>query len=182
MNLSDIYLYLALAVGIFLEGEIVLISAAFAASQGLMDIYKVGFVSFIATQFSDWLYFYLGRIGGKKVVRKKAKWRVRAKRMNKWIRKYPKSILITYRFLYGFRILIPLVLGASHIRTLTFFIYSVLSTVLWLLILGGAGYFFGAVISDKIELFQHYFKSIVVILAILLIAYFLYKKYIKNKK
>ena len=73
-------------------------------------------------------------------------------------------------------------LGASHIRTLTFFIYSVLSTVLWLLILGGAGYFFGAVISDKIELFQHYFKSIVVILAILLIAYFLYKKYIKNKK
>jgi membrane protein DedA with SNARE-associated domain len=182
LSLNEIYIYLALAIGIFLEGEIVLISAAFAASQGILDIYKVGFVSFIATQFSDWLYFYLGRVGGKKVVRKKAKWRLRAKRMNKWIRKYPKSILLTYRFLYGFRIIIPLMLGASHIKAITFMIYSMLSTILWLILLGGVGYFFGAVVSDKIVLLQQYFKTVIAIVVAIIVLYFLYKRYIKNKK
>ena len=182
MNVNEIYLYLALALGIFLEGEIVLISAAFAASQGVMDIYKVGIVSFFATQFNDWLYFYLGRIGGKKVVRQKAKWRLRAKRMSKWIRKYPKSILLTYRFLYGFRIILPLMIGASQIRVVTFLIYSMLSTILWLLLLGGAGYFFGAVISDKLTVIMHYQKSIIIGLVLAAILFFIAKKYIFIKK
>ncbi len=182
MELSEIYLYMALALGIFLEGELVLISAAFAASQGLMDIYKVAVVSFFATQFSDWLYFYLGRLGGKKVVRQKAKWRLRAKKMNKWIRKYPKSILLSYRFLYGFRIILPLMIGASHIRVITFLIYSVLSTVLWLFLLGGAGYFFGAIISDKLTAIKTYQQAVIITGVGIIVLIVLAKKYIFVKK
>ena len=83
------------------------------------------------------------------------------------MQKYPILIFLIYRFMYGFRTISPMVIGASRTRTSKFLILSAISTIIWGIAYGGLGYLFGEVIKSKLSHIEHIEKYIMGILLLL---------------
>ncbi len=160
--MKAIYGYIALFIGCFLEGETSLIAGSFAAHRGMLEIVPVFIVAYISTQCSDWLWFITGRKQGHRILNKRPKWEKKYKRIDKVMKKYPVAILLGYRFIYGFRTILPIGIGMSSISTIKFFIFSQIGTFLWASLLCCAGYFFGAIVEANFKKIEHYEVEILV--------------------
>jgi membrane protein DedA with SNARE-associated domain len=169
--------------GLFLEGETVMIASAFAAHRGYLNIYLIVPIGFLATLSSDWFYFFLGRRGGRKAVEKRPSLSRHVQQVTKLMDKYPVLILVGYRFLYGFRIVVPVAVGLSRIKAKKFILFSTGATLLWTLAFSAAGYFFGAFLERRIkELGRFEWPIILGIVAFGILSYLFYKYVIDRKK
>ena len=65
------YGYLAILVGTFLEGETILILAAFAAHRGYMHLEWVIAAAFAGSLCGDQLFFFLGRRHSERFLKKR---------------------------------------------------------------------------------------------------------------
>lgn len=68
------YGYLAILIGTFLEGEVILVIGGFLVHRGYLDLPVVIAVAFIGTLVGDQLYFNLGRTRGKRFTAKNGPW------------------------------------------------------------------------------------------------------------
>jgi membrane protein DedA with SNARE-associated domain len=143
-----ILIYIGLFLGIFVEGEMIMISSIIAAHHGYLNLWLVVIIGVLGTYSSDVFYFMLGRKKGKEWLDHK-------------IERYPILIFIIYRFLYGFRTVTPLVIGASGTKTGTFLFYCGLSTAIWAGTYCTIGYMFGALIKSKLGHIEHIEKYII---------------------
>jgi len=148
-------IYLGILAGVCLEGEIVIIGSAFAAHEGYLNIFLVVMLGIIATITTDWFYFFLGRLKGRKVLEKRPKLRKHSNKINYYVEKYPTLILLSYRFLYGFRIITPLLIGMSRIRFAKFAVFSIFMTTVWVTLMSFVGYFFGNLFNGNMKEFKH---------------------------
>jgi len=160
-------LYLGVMIGVLLEGDTVILASSFAAHQGYMNIFLVVTVAILVTLSSDWFYFFLGRLKGRSVIEKRPSLMRHAGKIKDYVDRHPNLLLFSYRFLYGFRILTPLMIGMSKISTIRFLIISFFMTTIWASLLSVAGYFFGHIMKGQIKEFGHY--ELFVILGIILI-------------
>jgi len=161
-----ILVYIGIFFGLFLEGEMVLISAVIAAHHGYLIFWLVVIIGTLGTYSADCFYFFLGRKRGYTWINKNPKIKRKAEIIEKRIEKYPVIIFLTYRFLYGFRSITPLVIGAGKTKTKTFFLYGALSTIAWSSVYCTVGYFFGAVIKSELSHIEHIEKYIIGALAL----------------
>jgi membrane protein DedA with SNARE-associated domain len=164
-------LYLGVMIGVLLEGDTVILASSFAAHQGYMNIFLVVTVAILMTLTSDWFYFFLGRYKGRSVIEKRPSLMRHAGKIKDYVDRHPNLLLVSYRFLYGFRILTPLMIGMSKISTIRFLIISFFMTTIWASLLSVAGYLFGHLLKGQVKEFEHY--ELFVILGILMIGIFL---------
>jgi len=136
--------------GIVLEGEMIMLSSVIAAHKGYLNLWIVMVISFSGTLGSDWFYFFFGREKGKNWLLNKQKIKGKLKKVTQKLQKYPAIVIVSYRFLYGFKTLTPVFLGASEIQTITFISYSFFSTLLWCLLYGTLGYTSGEIIKTRL--------------------------------
>lgn len=141
--------YLAVSAGVFLEGEAVLIASSFAAYKGFFDIYTIFTIGFFTTLATDWFYYFLGKIQGRKLLDKNPRFQNKAEKITGWLDKNPLLVLFTYRFIYGFRLLLPMTIGISKIKTSTFLSISAISTFFWTVLVCVGGFFFGGFIDEQ---------------------------------
>ncbi len=141
-----VYMYFILFVGICLEGEISLLTSMVAARNGLLSVYVVTLVAFVATLLVDWGLFFTGKLLGSKLMRIK-KIQQQQSLVSQWIRNNPTIILVSYRYIYGFRIVVLLVLGASKVPVKKFLPYSLVGISIWTLLFSFLGYYFGGIIE-----------------------------------
>jgi membrane protein DedA with SNARE-associated domain len=137
--------------GIFMEGEMVMISSVIAAHHGHLNLWIVMAIGIAGTYCSDGFYFFLGRKKGKAWVYKNRKFKDKAGIIDRKLEKYPILIFLVYRFMYGFRTVTPLIIGVSKTRTGTFLTLSAISTLIWAAVYGLMGYAFGEVIKSKLK-------------------------------
>jgi membrane protein DedA with SNARE-associated domain len=137
------YGYIALMIGTFFEGETAILIASSLVYKGIFAGPYTLLFGFAGSFMSDWLYFLIGRINGKYFVEKRPKLKAKFHPVQQFFLKHKIQILFTYRFLYGFRIIIPLVIGMSPIKPQQFLVYSVLSGLLWASTVSTVGYFIG---------------------------------------
>jgi membrane protein DedA with SNARE-associated domain len=64
------------------------------------------------------------------------------------------QILFSYRFLYGFRIIVPLVIGMSGLRPIQFLFYSTVTGLLWATSVSTTGYWIGRLLELKVQSFE----------------------------
>lgn len=159
--METFYLYLLLLVGVYLEGETALLTASFLANQGMMNLWVVLSLAFVGTVATDWFHFWLGRWQGKAFLDKRPKLQKQFYRFNRLIEKRPNTVSFFYRYLYGFRIVLPVALGMSRINALNFLFFSALSALIWTLGFGLLGYYFGEVVRSIFNDFQAYQKFLV---------------------
>jgi membrane protein DedA with SNARE-associated domain len=167
-----ILIYFGMLFGIFLEGEMVMISAVIAAHHGYLDIWIVLVIGLIGTYCSDCFYFFLGRKKGRAWLNQTKKFTDKLVIVDQKLKKYPVLIFIGYRFLYGFRTIVPLTIGTGETRTSTFLFFSALSTFIWATVYCTIGYIFGTIIKAKLGHIEHMEKYIIGVLLVIGIVLF----------
>ena len=131
------YGYMALSLGTFLEGETAILVASSLAGSGLFKIPYVVIFGFFGSFVSDWIYFLIGKLNGKIFLEKRPKLREKFQPVQNFFKTNRLQILFSYRFLYGFRIIIPLTLGMSDLKALAFLGYSIAAGLIWRFVYDG---------------------------------------------
>jgi membrane protein DedA with SNARE-associated domain len=151
----DQYGYLALMVGTFFEGETAILVASSLIHRGMFDAPPTIFMAFLGSFISDWLYYLIGRLNGKLFIEKRPKLRARVEPVTNFFHHNQVQILFTYRFLYGFRVIIPIIIGMSNIRPFQFLTYSILAGLIWATTVSTIGYFIGRMLNVSVTVFEN---------------------------
>ncbi len=155
--------YWVLFLWTFLEGEAGLILAGFLAYQGYMNISGVIMTAFFGAFFGDQFYFYLGRWQGVRLLRAFAFIARKFRKALRLIEKYGTFIAFISRYTYGFRIVLPIILGMTIFPSLKFCWLNVLSAALWALVFSLTGYLFGkgaSLMVDDVSRYEHHLMAL----------------------
>jgi len=180
LSLIQSYGYVFVFLFTLLEGETVVALAGFAAYQGYLNIWTVIFVAIIGAVIGDQVSFYFGRYRGKKFLTDHPNLQVKAQRFHVLIERHQNLIIIASRFMYGFRIIIPIVLGTSKVRGVRFLLLNILGAIIWAILFAFLGYIFGNIlerlIGDIKQVQKYIFVGVLGGVAIVQGIIFLYKR------
>lgn len=143
--LIETYGYWLLAADSLLEGETVLVLAGYAVRRGHLYLFAVLSIASVASFVGNQFYFWLGRRHGPAVLARWSSVALQSDWINRFIADYPATVIIGIRFVYGLRIVGPVVIGMSPISGYRFGLLNALGAVLWACLLAGIGWMFGRV-------------------------------------
>jgi membrane protein DedA with SNARE-associated domain len=155
-GLIDTYGYWAVFVGAFLEGETILALAGLAAYREYLDFRWVVLVAMLAGFLGDQFYFFLGRFKGAEMLKRHPNWQARAHRFDHLLARWHAPLIIGIRFMYGFRIAGPVMLGMGRVAAWKFVLYNFIGAAIWAPLIAGIGYFFGGAIEASIGHMKRY--------------------------
>jgi membrane protein DedA with SNARE-associated domain len=162
------YGYTALFLGTLLEGETFLILAGLMVHMGLMKLPLVILVALLGSVLGDQFYFFLGRRRGAALLDRHPLWRRRAEKVHRVMRRYRDGIMLGFRFVYGMRIVTPLILGMDRtIRVRRFILLNLIGAALWSAVIATGGYLFGRFLKIFLEDIRRY--ELALLLSVLLI-------------
>lgn len=150
----DQYGYLALLVGTFLEGETAILIASSLIHAGLFEVPWTVLVAFMGSFISDWIYYLIGRLNGKYFIDRRPKLKKRVEPVTTFFQRHQVKVLFTYRFLYGLRIIIPLVIGMSGIKPMRYLVYSIIAGLFWASCVSTVGYLAGRFFEIETSIFE----------------------------
>ena len=165
MNLEEVvthYGYIGILIGTFLEGETILVIAGFLAHRGYLELPFVIVAAFVGTLIGDQLYFYIGRNKGKEFISKKSNWKSKTDHVFRLLDKYHILFILGFRFLYGIRTVAPFVLGASGISPIRYLVLNITGALIWAIVIGMLGYYFGYAIEMLIGEIKQYEELIII--------------------
>lgn len=155
-DLIDSYGYIAVFFGAFFEGETVLALAGLAAYRGYLDFYNVVVVALIEGFLGDQMYFFIGRFNGRKILERFPHAGERAKRFDEMLARWHAPLIVGIRFMYGFRIVGPILLGMGRVKAWKFVVYNFIGAAIWAPLIAGIGYFFGGAVEASIGHLKRY--------------------------
>ena len=157
------YGYYALFVGTFLEGETILVLGGLAAAAGDLDLWLVIVVAFCGSLAGDQTVFFIGRFLGARILgwlTANRPWRqARVDKVHRLMERHHVMLLLGFRFLYGLRNIIPLVIGSSGVKTSRFIFLNIVGAAVWAVTVACGGFLFG----HALELFIGKAKGIVLL-------------------
>ncbi|EGI6060391.1 DedA family protein [Salmonella enterica subsp. enterica serovar Carrau] len=164
------YGYAALVIGSMAEGETVTLLGGVAAHQGLLKFPLVAAAVAQGGMMGDQLLYLLGRCYGGKILRRFPRYHTKIRRAQKMIQRHPYLFVIGTRFMYGFRVVGPLLIGASRLPPKIFLPLNIIGALVWALLFTTLGYLGGEVIAPWLhDLDQHLRHGVWLILAIVLV-------------
>ena len=177
--------YLVLFLGSLIEGESVVLTAGFLCFKGYLSFPLAVLIAFFGSVSADQLLFFLGRLYGPSILRKKPSWQEKTDKVFDLLHRYNVWFIVGFRFVYGIRTISPFVIGASGIDIKRFAILNIIAGMIWAFLSVGAGYligyFFSDVIDTIIEKFIQY-QKIGITSIILIIVVFIFGKRWRQKK
>ncbi|API86230.1 DedA family protein [Francisella uliginis] len=135
--------YLAVALAVFIEGEIFLIMVGIATAATLFSYPLVIIAATLGAIAHDNTIFILSKFIGKKLIQRKASWSCKAKKSSEFLEKYETLAILSIRFLYGLRTVTILIVGLSNVSKCKFVSLDALSSLIWSFIYITLGYLFG---------------------------------------
>lgn len=159
------YGYLAILVGCMIEGEAFVVIGSFFAYHGTMYLPMIALMAFIGTMISDIGWFMIGRYSSDTFLHRWRWLRYISNHSIKIVSKRPRLLTFFFRFMYGFRIVIPFSLGKTSISTSTYLVYSALGVLLWVAVYASIGYFF----AGAIEVFFGRIKHIELVIGLVIL-------------
>ncbi len=137
-----------------LEGETVVALAGFVAYQGYLKIGYVIAIAIIGGVIGDQSFFYFGRYKGKQFLARRPKLLRRAERLHGLVERHQNWLIFGSRFMYGFRTIIPIVIGTSNVKPSRFFLLNVAGAIVWGIFFAVGGYAFGGALERFIGHFH----------------------------
>ena len=166
------YGYAILFFWTFMEGEAGLVLAGYWASRGHLHLAGVMLVAFLGGFSGDQFYFYLGRWQGPFLLKLFTAFSRKFRKGLRLIERYGTFVAFISRYTYGFRILLPLILGMSNFSSLRYCWLNLLSALLWAVAFSMAGFLFGksaAFFVDDINRYENLF--LVLLLSLMVLAW-----------
>lgn len=148
--------YFALFLGTFFEGETILVLAGFLAFRGYMDLKVVMIVAFLGSYAGDQLWYFLGRKHGRKLLARKPRWQLMGDRALEHIRRHPDIWVLSFRFVYGLRTVMPVAIGLSGYPPGRYLLLNGIGAAIWATALAAAAYHFGAVLEGMLGSVKKY--------------------------
>jgi membrane protein DedA with SNARE-associated domain len=127
----EVHGYWVLFLWTFMEGEAGLILAGYLAGEGYLSLTGVIATALGGSFFGDQFYFYLGRRHGGDFLRTFPRL---ARRFRKGLRlfdRYGSFVAFISRYTYGFRIVLPMILGMSSLPSIRFLWLNLASALSW---------------------------------------------------
>ncbi|HYC86260.1 MAG TPA: DedA family protein [Chryseosolibacter sp.] len=163
----DNYRYLALAVGTFFEGETAILLASSLIHKGLFGGLPTVLFAFAGSFVSDWLYYLIGRVNGKLFLERRPALQARVEPVTAFFAQNQLQILLSYRFLYGFRVIIPLIIGMSGLRPSQYLFYTIFSGLIWASSVTLLGYTVGQMFGVTTEVIQKNLPLVILVFSAL---------------
>lgn len=172
-----------------IPSEVTMPFAGFLAHQGTFSLWLVILVGAIGNVVGSLIGYYIGyfleesvllsliRKFGKFVLFSEEDYHTGAK----WFKKYGQGVVFVSRLLPAVRTFISLPAGMFEMNIARFTLYTFIGSLLWSGVLTYVGYYLGKNWDTLGPLFNK-FHIIIVVVAIALIAYYIYHKLSKMKK
>jgi membrane protein DedA with SNARE-associated domain len=171
------YGYLAVLIGTFLEGEVILALAGLAAHRGLMSFPVVVAVAVAGGFAGDQFLFFLGRHYGDNILARFPKLAAGAPRIKALLRRWDAPLVIAVRFMYGVRIAGPIVIGAAGIAPWRLAVFNFIGALIWAPLIAAAGYGAGHAIEQFMEHLRRFeIVGLIVAACIFVALLFIYKR------
>jgi len=138
------YGYLAVFVGTFLEGELVLLTAAVAASRGLLSPPLVVACAALGAWTGHLVFFQVGRLKGRDWLFSHRRLGAHARKADRVLVRYGWTGVFILQYLYGARIAGALVFGLSSFPLRRFLGLQVVNCFIWAALVTAVGYLLAA--------------------------------------
>lgn len=143
--------YLAIVLGVLIEGETVLVAAGALAHRGDLSLPLVMLAAFASSVFGDQLWFHVGARYGTARLARHARLRARADVAERWLAEYGTLFVVGFRFLYGLRTATPLFLGATRYPVQRFTVLNTIGAALWVTVFATLGWAVGATLASALR-------------------------------
>ncbi|ALI02441.1 DedA family protein [Pseudomonas sp. FW306-02-F02-AA] len=147
-HLLATYGYWAVFIGCVMEGETILILGGMAAHQHLLKLWPVIAWASAGGMLGDQLLFWSGRYFGSRLLPRLKRQQAQIKRVSGLIARYPSMSVFSVRFLYGMRLVGPMVIGASGLSPLRFSLWNMLGAMVWATLFVSGGYWAGEALQQ----------------------------------
>ncbi|ROL63160.1 hypothetical protein BK634_30430 [Pseudomonas chlororaphis] len=164
------YGYWMVFVGCLLEGETVLILGGMAAHQQALQFWTVLALAILGGVLGDQLLFWSGRYFGARLLPRLKRHQGAIDRVSGLIERYPSTSVFAVRFLYGMRLVGPLVIGASGLSPWRFALLNLLGATVWATLFVSAGYWAGEALQQLFGDLKPYRLPIVIGVVLLVAA------------
>jgi membrane protein DedA with SNARE-associated domain len=161
------YGYVAIFVGTFVEGESMLLLGSFAAHKGYLSMPGVLATAGIAAFVSDQIYFRLGRRYGAQLVVDRPQLQIRVAKALAIIDRHAILCVLAMRFLWGFRIALPVAIGMSSMSAARYLTLDLIGAAIWASVVGWIGFSSVRIFSATVADFRTYEGEIVAALVLL---------------
>ena len=175
--------YIAVFLGAIVEGETVILTASALSALGYLSFPKVMAITFCTTVVVDQGLFMVGRRYGPAFFERFPKLRMRADRAFRLLHRFDKWFILSFRFIYGIRVISPIVIGAANVEHKRFAPLNVLSALIWTVVSCYSGYAMGDVLEKllkNLEIVKHYCMLGLGVAAIIAVVYWCWKKFKKH--
>jgi membrane protein DedA with SNARE-associated domain len=169
--------YVAVFLGSLIEGESVIFIAGFFAHLGILSLPKIIAVSFVATLFADQALYHVGRHYGNHFLDKFPSFKPRADKAFRLLRRYDNIFILSFRFIWGIRIISPIIIGSSGVGFKRFLILNLIAAIIWSVGSCVAAYYFAHLIMDEF----HFVSKIVLGLVVVGIGIYFFCKWRKQR-
>ncbi len=150
--------------------------------MGYLNPISVAIAFFVGSLARDWATFWFARKKGEQWVNKKPKLQANAKKVSGWLEKSPEKVLLSYRFIYGFKIVILLVAGVSGMSWPRFAFLTAVSTFLWIVAFGVLGFYCGEEVTQQFSRISDYKWHIIIGVGVLVMLYWIFFRWRKFKR
>ena len=168
--------YPALLLGLLLEGETVLVLAAFMAHRGYLDLPVVILLGGLVAFASDQFFFWMGRIQGNTFLANRPAWQPHVEKAKALLDRNSTLLFLSVRFMYGLRTVLPFVLGMSKLNTKKFVLLDFIGAFLWAITFGLAGHFIGHVMTLIFDDVKEHELPVMIGIALIGIGIWLYRR------
>lgn len=181
-NLLVNYGYWAVFIGCLLEGETILILGGLAAHQTALHLPQVIAIATLGGMLGDQILFWVGRYFGPRLLPKLHRQQATIDRVTDLIKRYPTASVFSVRFLYGMRLIGPLVIGASRLSPIRFSLINLLGAAVWATLFVMGGYWAGEALQTLFGNLKPYRLPIFAGVVVLAVAVALFRRYRRKTK
>ena len=172
------------------SGDIVLFAGGFFANNGQAALPLVMLSGFAGALVSDNSVYWIGRIGGRPLIHRILKIRllhflINEKSLEKvehYFDSHGGKTVFVGRFGPGLRSMTPLFAGVTRMKYYRFIPYNVAAGFVWAIAYSLIGYIFGQYWNELLAVAKSFGFSVVAIVALVLLAYLLRRRYRKRKR
>lgn len=178
-NLFETWGYLIVFLGSIIEGESIIIPACIFSYNGHLDITKIMMIAFTGTLIADQSLYYVGRYYGRSIINRFPRFQKPSQRAFKLLHQWDYKFILSFRFIYGIRMISPIVVGAAHYPPGRYAVLNFIAAIVWTIGSCSLGYFLGSVIEviGYVIVEKYMFRfSLLLLLIVLTVGYFAWKK------
>ncbi|GHO97937.1 hypothetical protein KSF_079850 [Reticulibacter mediterranei] len=178
----------------FPGGTMLLLASFYAATTNRLQISIIIACASLGAIVGDNIGYHIGRTGGKAVIERYGRYIFlkpeHLERAERFFAKHGNKAVFFGRFIAVLRTWTAFLAGVNHMNWRIFFIYNVVSGILWATIYGLLGYYAGRVFYNNFSMVEHLVKTvswslagvIAFVVAIIIAVIYIRRKRAKRRK